>query len=371
MTIQSYLPEIIFVSLLSFFSCTGQVKTAPTPESFAENLLAGPVTRLDEQTWVIFQDSNRDYWFGSNGNGVIKYDGEELQRFTTKDGLVSNTIRGIQEDKEGNLYVETPSGVSKYNGLTFKTLPVVNSAVNAWQLNDDDLWFKCNGNPNDIYRCDGEALYELSLPRKDLNKAFGTKVEGLSFPDMNHSPYSVYGIDKDAAGNLWIGTITAGAFRYDGNSFLWIAEKELGTLPDGRVPGVRSILEDVNGDFWLSNFVNRYRIKENGSSTEYEKLPGLDLDQEPLKDQLPYYNSSISDDEGNLWMAAYSRGVYTFDGSQLKNYQVTDGFQDALVVSIYQDKLGDLWVGTDNVGVLKFDGERFQKFSPFEKNVDH
>ena len=364
MTFKTLIPLLFFTGLFSLISCNSQVKKVPLPESFEANSLDGPVTRIDDRTWVVFQDQGGNYWFGSNGQGVIKYNGKELQRFTTKDGLVDNTIRGVHEDKNGDVYIETPLGVSKYNGLTFKTLEVISSSANAWQLNEDDLWFKCNGNPNDLYRCDGHALYELSLPRKDLDKAFGTTVNGLNFEDMNDSPYSVYGIDKDAAGNLWIGTITAGAFRYDGNSFLWIAEKELTTLPDGRVPGVRSILEDTEGNFWLSNFVNRYKIIEKDTGAEYEKLPGLDLKQEPLKDELPYYNASISDDAGNLWMAAYSRGVYTFDGSQLINYQVTDGFEDALVVSVFQDNSGSIWLGTDNLGVFKFNGETFQKFEP-------
>lgn len=370
MTFKTASPLLFLVGLFSFTSCNSQVKKVPLPESFEAYSLDGPVTRIEDKTWVVFQDQGGNFWFGSNGNGVIHYDGKNLQRFTTKDGLVENTIRGIQEDKSGNVYIETPSGVSKYNGLTFKTLEIIRASSNAWQLNEDDLWFKCNGNAKDIYRCDGEALYELSLPRKDLDKAFGRKVVGLGFEDMNHSPYSVYGIDKDMAGNLWIGTITAGAFRYDGDSFLWIAEKELTELPDGRVPGVRSILEDKEGNFWLSNFVNRYKINETGSTPAYEKLPGLDLDQPPLKDELPYYNSSISDSEGNFWMAAYSRGVYTFDGSQLLNYQVTDGFQDALVVSVYQDRLGVLWLGTDNVGVFRFNGKTFEKFEPEVEKVD-
>lgn len=368
MTTDSLFLYFFLIVIGPLLSCKGQVKTAPNPDAIATRFLDGPVSSLDDRTWVIFQDQKDHYWFGSNGNGVIIYNGNDLKRYTTMDGLTSNSIRGIQEDKDGHVYIETPKGVSKFNGLTFETLDINSAAVNAWQLNEDDLWFKCNGNANDIYRCDGEALYELSLPRKDLNKAFGMEVVGLGFEDMNSSPYSVYGIDKDKAGNLWIGTITAGVFRYDGSSFMWIAEPELGQLPDGRVPGVRSILEDKEGNFWLSNFVSRYKIIKSGSTTEYEKLPGLNLDAEPLKDQLPYYNAAIADDQGQFWMAAYSRGVYSFDGSQLKNYQIKDGDTNALVVSVYQDNAGDLWLGTDNIGVFKFNGETFEKFEPLEKN---
>jgi len=163
--------------------------------------------------------------------------------------LISNAIRGIQEDSLGNIFVETPAGISLYDGHNFLNLKPIVSEQNEWKLDPQDLWFNCNGNPSDIYRYDGDSLFQLRLPRQNLDAAFGMKVRGLSFGGMNYSPYSVFGINKDKAGNLWIGTVVAGVFRFDGDSFLYIAEEELTTLPNGRVPGIRSMLEDKDGYF--------------------------------------------------------------------------------------------------------------------------
>ena len=64
----------------------------------------------------VFQAKNNDYWFGSDDRGVYRYDGKTIVNFTTKDGLVGNRIRGIQEDKSGNIYFTTYEGISKFDG---------------------------------------------------------------------------------------------------------------------------------------------------------------------------------------------------------------------------------------------------------------
>jgi hypothetical protein len=71
------------------------------------------VAELDKAIFYIFQAKDSTYWFGSNEQGVYRYDGEALVNFTTNDGLVSNRIRGIQEDKDGNIYFTTFEGIFK------------------------------------------------------------------------------------------------------------------------------------------------------------------------------------------------------------------------------------------------------------------
>ncbi len=355
--------NIVFIFILSILiSCNGQVNIDNNPVQKPLIAKGQLFPELDDKIWDIHQDKKGNYWFGSNGNGVFFYNGKKLRLYTEADGLIDNTIRGIQEDEFGNIFIETPDGVSKFDGKTFVTLTIVADPSNKWKLEPTDLWFNCNGNADDVYRYDGNKLFELKLPRKDLNKAFETVVNGLSFPDMNSSPYSVFGIDKDQKGNLWIGTIVAGAFRYDGDSFIWFAEKELTTLPDGRVPGVRSMIEDRDGYFWLSNFKSKYRVIENENEATYEKLEGIDMSKGQFDNRLPYFNDGLRDKEGNLWMTTYSGGVWKYDGNELQNFPIKDGDEEVLIVSIYQDRQGVLWLGTDNASVFKFNGEIFEKF---------
>ncbi len=340
-------------------SCKGQENNETKESPNQEILLGTVVEKIPNSIWQVFQDKNNAYWFGSNGEGAFKYDGINLIQYTVEDGLVSNSIRGFQQDTTGRLFIETASGVSTFNGTSFTTLVPSDSVSNSWRLTPDDLWFNCNG--NNLYRYDGENLYELQLPQKDLEKAFGQEVTGVSFKDMNNSPYAVYGIDKDKKGNLWLGTVTAGVFRYDGTSFLWIAEQELSTLPDGRVPGVRSMLEDKNGYFWLSNFISKYRIIETNGLATYEKFEGVATSSGYFEERLGYFNSGLVATNGDIWMTTYGGGAWKYDGEKLINFPVLEGETEVLLVSIYQDRQNVLWLGTDNAGVYRFNGKIFIK----------
>ena len=321
------------------------------------------VEQLPENIWVIYQDQDANYWFGGNGDGVFLYDGTTLKQFTEDDGLASNQIRGIQEDELGNIYFDTPDGVSKFNGLSFVKLNPIVSAENEWRSRPNDLWFKGNGDIDGVYRYDGESLFYLKLPKHGMN-AFGLKEE-----DSLYSPFGVYGVYNDENGNLWVGTLAAGVYLYKKDAQLWISEKELLSLEDGRVPGVRSIIEDKDGNFWLSNILNRYRIYEDKSTIpatiKYEKLKGIEFQDGQEEMDFSYFISAVKDDENqDLWLVTYSEGVWRYDGTTLSNYTIKNGATYALLTSIYKDKQGVLWLGTQNAGVFKFNGEKFVQFDP-------
>ena len=290
---------LIFVSG-NFLSCNGQVKSEHKQAETKTLEIGKTASELDKQIWRIFQDSKGKYWFGSNGRGIYYLDGKHLKLFTTIDGLVNDTIRGIQEDIDGNIYIETPGGISRFDGKQFTTLKAIKSSYNQWKLNPTDLWFSYNA--NDLYRYDGDSLFELKLPRKDLKKAFGIDTL-ISFKRDN--PYAVFGVNKDKDGNIWFGTVVAGAFRYDGKSFLWFDEKELSILPDGRAGGVRSMIQDKNGYFWLSNFYYKYKINPN-LPKGYEKIKAVDLPKEIAE----------------LWVWNSSTNSYKQNGDKFEKFEI-------------------------------------------------
>ncbi len=205
MTIKTF-KIILLVFVSSILSCNGQEKSENKQKETKTKEIGKLVSEIENQIWKIFQDTKGNYWFGSNGKGIYKFDQNTLKQFTTIDGLVHNQIRGIQEDKIGNLYFETPIGISKFDGIKFTTLTAIKSPKNQWKLEPNDMWFGYNA--YDLYRFDGDSLFELKLPRKDLNKAFATETEGVPFKGLNNTPYAVFGINKDKEGNIWIGTAT-------------------------------------------------------------------------------------------------------------------------------------------------------------------
>ncbi|MGL4596594.1 MAG: ligand-binding sensor domain-containing protein [Bacteroidia bacterium] len=335
--------------LAAFSSCQKQVKSKASISDTAIGL-GCVVTGIDTSIWVIFQDKKNRHWFGSNGNGVYCYDGKNIKQFTTKDGLCSNRIRGIQEDKSGNIYFDTPDGVSKFDGAKITSLISVRSSANQWRLRPDDLWFRYNGGLNGASRYDGDTLYQLEF----------SKISSIGFS----SDCAVYSIYKDRQGFVWFGTLGAGVCRFDGRGLQWIFEEELGVLKDGRAPAIRSIIEDKEGYFWFSNLLYQYNILNTIQKTiGYERVNRIDLAQQSAQMELPYYTSAVLDNE-TIWMTNYSEGVWKFDGEKLTNYRLKDGETNVLTMFVYKDNAGSIWLGTDNAGVYRFNGAGFEKFKP-------
>lgn len=70
-----------------------------------------------KEIMVFFEDSYKNYWIGTNGEGLQKYSpiDKSYKIYTKKDGLASDEILGLVEDSEGNLWVSTNIGLSKIN----------------------------------------------------------------------------------------------------------------------------------------------------------------------------------------------------------------------------------------------------------------
>lgn len=70
----------------------------------------------------IYEDSHNRLWAGSYLSGLFLVNKKSgfLKHYTEKEGLSSNDVRGITEDKKGNIWLATSHGLSKLNPLTNK-----------------------------------------------------------------------------------------------------------------------------------------------------------------------------------------------------------------------------------------------------------
>ena len=68
--------------------------------------------------WSMHKDHSGNMWFGTDGEGAIKYDGKSFAHFSEPENLSNNTVACILEDKSGNMWFGTNS-----HGLNRYTLP--------------------------------------------------------------------------------------------------------------------------------------------------------------------------------------------------------------------------------------------------------
>ncbi len=316
------------------------------------------------------QDSRGVYWFGSWGEGVYQYDGKNIIRYCLGDPLCHDSIVQIQEDKLGNLYFNTRGGITKYDGQTFTSLRVGDYLKNEWRLSPDDMWFKGAQDSGCVYRYDGTTLHRLTFPKTIAGETHIANFPRSAFPNMKFNPYDVYTIYEDTKSNLWFGTGTLGACRYDGNTFSWISPPECGHAELNF--GIRSILEDRDGKFWFSKSMYRYDFYSDDVRNEnvnwYKRESGIGHPDAHDEEDFIYFLSSVLNRNGDMWMALYRGGVYKYDGKNLTHYPVRDGGKEINVFSIIEDQEGVLWLGTHEAGVYKFNGNEFVRFLPDHKS---
>ncbi len=73
----------------------------------------------DNFIWTMLEDSKGNLWLGLHDYGIVLYDGKRFTHYTSEEGLIDNRIRSLLEDDQGNLWIGTLEGASRFDGDTF------------------------------------------------------------------------------------------------------------------------------------------------------------------------------------------------------------------------------------------------------------
>lgn len=158
------------------------------------------------------EDEAGNIWFASwaiASEGVIRYDGKVLMKYTDKQGIIDSKFHSVIEDKSGGIWAGSRDfGLFRYDGTSFTQISESNGPGNEsimWILEDTNgnIWFTAGR--TGVYRYDGNSFENF------------TTEDGLI-----HN--SVFTIVEDNDGNLWFGTRNVGLCRYDGKSFVNFSE---------------------------------------------------------------------------------------------------------------------------------------------------
>lgn len=160
---------------------------------------------------------------------------------------------------------------------------------------------------------------------------------------------------RDSRGTLWLGTLTDGLCRHDGQGFGCVTEA------DGYLSGaMRAVVEDAEGVVWFGGQLglSRYDGKRFKHYTTGDGLPSNQV------------WSLLIDRNKQLWIGTEG-GVARYDGKRFITFELpVDSLPDAqprfstkLAFSLLEDRQGNIWFGTDGVGAVKYDGTSFTRYT--------
>jgi serine phosphatase RsbU (regulator of sigma subunit)/streptogramin lyase len=269
-------------------------------------------------------------------------------------GLPNNNIFSICEDLQGNLWMGTRSGLSRYDPLSgaFTSMGMIPGNPNSMA---DNVAFSLYYDPDDDILWVGTWGNGLNILDRNARQV----VNFQNNPDRSNSlsDNDVFSLYEDREGIVWIGTEGGGLNRYDpsdGTFKNYMPEPD--NLQSISNDEVMCIHQDRSGKIWLGTYGGGLNIFDPVKETFelYKGNPGS-----------PFNNKTIltitEDSKGFLWLTTGHEGVVRINPGTGEStaYQYSPGNTDAQifneVLAIIEDQTGAIWFGSRNNGLTRLD----------------
>ena len=245
---------------------------------------------------------------------------------TIDEGLSSNTVRALLQDRMGFVWMGTSRGLNRYDG--HRIVPVNKTralSVTSIVEKGDSLWV---GTENGLY---------LYLQRTDSLQKFVVQDPTLSSKSLNVSD-----MKADKKGDLWIATMGMGILHL---------ETKTGVLKQIPTPGkamdYACVYVNRKGEVWAaSNWASANLLRYSKSSGGFVEYP-LQFAQ-PLSYKLGGI-AMTEDKSGKMWFGAWNGGLICFDPSTQKAEELLTPDVSPMnhIHSLLEVKEGSLLVGSD------------------------
>ena len=131
--------EIYFFIACHIFSGRGFARWHPEDGLRSYGIADG---LIDDRITDLLEDRHGNLWIATL-SGLSHFDGSTFRNFTTEDGLPSNRIRCLFEDSRGYLWLGTDGGVVQYDGRLFQTIksPHIGPVCQILEGRDGSFYF--------------------------------------------------------------------------------------------------------------------------------------------------------------------------------------------------------------------------------------
>lgn len=272
-----------------------------------------------------------------------------FRHFSVEDGLSSNSVRAIMQDKYGFLWIGTEEGLNRYDGTTIKSYPICPQAagkyISSLYGTKKNIWI---GTDEGVYTFayETEIFTYLNLTTSNNIRITGT---------VNH-------ILEDKDGNLWFSTNGQGLFRYN------LSKNYLEQYEFQSASGIiASVMVDSNNQIWaLTNQGESGIYKLNKVENKFEPFTLLYNAEKHHSQAL----TMLEDSEHTLWLGTWECGLQKIDKytRQTTTYlHPSDGKGVTHIHSLMEYAPHQLLIGSDD-GLLLFNTltEEYELFTENE-----
>jgi signal transduction histidine kinase/ligand-binding sensor domain-containing protein len=293
----------------------------------------------------VMVDSRDRVWLATIGNGLFMLDGQLRLHLDRSSGLLTDTIRCLAEDSQGNIWFGTREGLYRWN-----------QGVVAWFGREHGL----------------RSEYVLSLYIDPLDQVWvgmarggvqkvvdGQVVDPPSLTPGDFSSRTIFAMQRDGDGVIW-GGMSGGIFRIANNRIEF-----LNLYQQMNVDAVFHVVDDRLGNLWLSSNQGLQRIAHATLRDSFGRSLRLD-DQVRLfsrKDGLPAnairaLSRMHRDTNHRLWFPTENGFVIMDPANMPDNTVVPSVFIDQ--VEVDDQNLAGNWSFAHKTGLIAPDPRRIR-----------
>jgi signal transduction histidine kinase/ligand-binding sensor domain-containing protein len=288
---------------------------------------------VEPNTYPILRASDNTIWIGQN-YGLQRIVGNKILSYTDKYGFYNNSVWGLAEDKEKNIWVAVNGGsLFRFNGKYFEDLgdsikkeastllfSLFNDSKNRMWIGSVDCITKYENKKYFFYH---PSSHQKNIFRNFLEDENGTiwtasdqgvlKYTGTNFElqkEFDTKMARALYIDKKK--RLWVGTYGNGIIIKD-NGKIYKLYKNNGLFSDI----VSAIVEDGAGNFWFTSNSGIFRIKETSIDKylkgEQQFVTSINYGYEEGLENTEFNGGCqpnwMRDKENNLWFPSFAGPV--------------------------------------------------------------
>ena len=284
-----------------------------------------------------------------------------VENWQAKEGLPRNTITSITQDQTGYLWLGTPYGLIRFDGMRFEALEQEVSPA----LARGEVWQVVSG-PEDALWVATRRSGLVHMKNGKLQQRYGwasstghTAVDSIAL-DKNGTPWVTMGNGKLrkfvdgqfvtvadlsvlASGPMWV------HLKTDARGALWFYKRDTyGQIEAAAVTNVTTIPRSVitlapshDGGMWLSTGNDLRHLLPGQTRTEAIVMP-LTFGPNDVR-------ALYEDRAGTLWVSTLRQGLLRLVDGRL---QRIEGVHH-VVLAFAEDREGNLWMGTEGGGLFK------------------
>ncbi|WP_158233277.1 two-component regulator propeller domain-containing protein [Reichenbachiella sp. 5M10] len=313
-----------------------------------------------------------------------------FEKWTVEDGLSSNYLNGIIQDRRGFIWIASNNGLNRFDGYQFQNIvrddndstTISNNWVTCLlEDSQGNFWFGTEGGglnyyhsatgkfkryghkPTDLSTISSENI--ISIYEDGAQRIWVGSRQGLSLFDPEQETFSnwkgyvqcddcfhsITAMVEDSKGNLWIGDESFGLFYFN------TATKQFS------VPDIANSTDYDAGSFFL------YGLHLEGKLLYMATAQGLVIWDTVTHELVEKYKEGATQkeldvfirqitpgDKNSLWLSTNGKGIIHYD-TQTKEFEIFDsnhGMSSNSIAGLLIDYSKNLWIATKGGGLNKY-----------------